>query len=40
MLRLGTWALAAAVLYVSTAGAHTRSQSHAVWEIKAPMSIS
>jgi hypothetical protein len=34
MLRLGTWALAAAVLYVSTAGAHTRSQSHAVWEIK------
>jgi hypothetical protein len=33
-LRLLTWILAAAVLGVSAAGAHTRSQSHSVWEIK------
>ena len=34
MLRLATWTLAVFVLVVSAAGAHTRSQSHAVWEIK------
>ena len=34
MPRLATWALAATVLCASAAGAHTRSQSHAVWEIK------
>jgi hypothetical protein len=28
------WALAAAVFVASAAGAHTRSQSHSVWEIK------
>jgi hypothetical protein len=32
--RLLAWALAAAALGVSNAGAHTRSQSHSVWEIK------
>jgi hypothetical protein len=32
--RLLTWMLAAAVFGVSGAGAHTRSQSHSVWEIK------
>src|SRR5580692_8681519 len=34
MRRLALGALAATVLAVSAAGAHTRSQSHAVWEIK------
>lgn len=34
MPRLLKWALAAAVLGASAAGAHTRSQSHSVWEIK------
>jgi hypothetical protein len=34
MPRLAVWALAAAMLGVSVAGAHTRSQSHSVWEIK------
>jgi hypothetical protein len=34
VLRLLTWVLAAAVFGVSAAGAHTRSQSHSVWEIK------
>ena len=33
--RVLTWALAAALFGVSVAGAHTRSQSHSVWEIKA-----
>ena len=33
-LRLWVWALAAAVLGGSAASAHTRSQSHSVWEIK------
>jgi hypothetical protein len=32
--RLLAWAFAATVLCVSAAGAHTRSQSHSVWEIK------
>ncbi len=30
------WALAVALFGISTAGAHTRSQSHCVWEIKGP----
>jgi hypothetical protein len=34
MPRLLTWLSAAAVLGTSAAGAHTRSQSHSVWEIK------
>jgi hypothetical protein len=33
-LRLFNWALAALLFGVSSAGAHTRSQSHSVWEIK------
>jgi hypothetical protein len=32
--RLSTWVLAAAVFGASGAAAHTRSQSHSVWEIK------
>jgi hypothetical protein len=33
-LRLLNWAWVAVLFAVSTAGAHTRSQSHSVWEIK------
>jgi hypothetical protein len=33
-LRLPIWALLAVLFGVSSAGAHTRSQSHSVWEIK------
>lgn len=32
--RLSSWLLAAALFGLSVAGAHTRSQSHSVWEIK------
>jgi hypothetical protein len=34
MMRLAAWTLAVFVLGAPAAGAHTRSQSHAVWEIK------
>jgi hypothetical protein len=34
MPRLPSWVLLAALFGVSAAGAHTRSQSHSVWEIK------
>lgn len=34
MLRLSAWMLIAAALGANAAGAHTRSESHSVWEIK------
>jgi hypothetical protein len=34
MPRVSSWVLAAALFGLSAAGAHTRSQSHSVWEIK------
>lgn len=36
MPRFLTWALAATIFVASAAGAHNRSQSHSVWEIKGP----
>ena len=36
MIRFGLWIAGAAFLAAGTAGAHTRSQSHSVWEISGP----
>jgi hypothetical protein len=36
MIRLGVWTAAAVCLAAGAAGAHTRSQSHSVWEINGP----